>query len=611
MSGGDDPAHKAMLFFLEVLMNSNGPLTISQLAGRFGSRSFSTEMRNACGGNESGLKKFLQKYPSLFQLKGGVVSLFDGRQTNSPTPSSSGMSTPDSSKSSSSGIAISFATPQVHKANGNVGVVLRPLPDVTTEMAAVQYFQSKLWKKEDGWMPIRSLAGHLSQASIDIRNVVGPQLEFKSWLLRHPHIFHVQGDAVRLQDGIDALVTNPSGRPLSMSDISMLTSKIPQGQRKSPPGSLFGGMQRSRSFGEKMASLIMGEAQECTSLVASSQSSPFVNNKKLPIAGTNANEYKALVYLKDVLEKNGAMKLHSLTVYLSKAPESTQNAVGWTKMEMEDFLRKYSNIFSISAEEIVALNRDTKILPLATGNYPLPPSYNGRTLCGQGKIYHVAKLWGIIDLGKHEHVFFDRSIMKRPMEDLQKEFHVGEMLCFSAVLAPKTSRSKWRAVQVWKEHEQQPSLLSSSQLTTPSSEAAHLVEEEINRFLPDADDSTSEELLDGWIESPVIGVGPATPSSPPKSSISIADKINCNGEEPVSSCNAFVNVDERHVILLSGKTNGDGKFEISSKTQIRTSEELKLNGGSNIIDRGLKLIDVACQTISTGSIISTQFYHES
>ena len=65
----DDPAHKAMLYFLEILMNSNGALSISQLAGRFGSRSFSSEMRTACGGNEAGLKKFLLKYPSLFTVK--------------------------------------------------------------------------------------------------------------------------------------------------------------------------------------------------------------------------------------------------------------------------------------------------------------------------------------------------------------------------------------------------------------------------------------------------------------------------------------------------------------------------------------------------------------
>ncbi|ESO03538.1 hypothetical protein HELRODRAFT_80107, partial [Helobdella robusta] len=66
----DEPSHKAMLYFLEVLMNSSGHLTISQLAGRFGSNNFTPEMRTAAGGNESGLKSFLQKYPSLFTIKG-------------------------------------------------------------------------------------------------------------------------------------------------------------------------------------------------------------------------------------------------------------------------------------------------------------------------------------------------------------------------------------------------------------------------------------------------------------------------------------------------------------------------------------------------------------
>lgn len=69
----DDAGHKAMLYFLEILMNSPAPLTISQLAGRFGSRNFTSEMRQAAGGNETGLKKFLQKYPSLFTVNGNLV----------------------------------------------------------------------------------------------------------------------------------------------------------------------------------------------------------------------------------------------------------------------------------------------------------------------------------------------------------------------------------------------------------------------------------------------------------------------------------------------------------------------------------------------------------
>jgi len=170
-----------MLYFLEVLMNSNGPLTISQLAGRFGSRSFSAEMRASAGGNEEGLKKFLLKYPSLFTVRGNMVSLFDGK--------SSGDTDPDAQTSAPT---------------------VRRLPDVSAEMEAVQYFQSKLAKKEERWVHIKSLAGHLSQASLAIRDLVGPQLDFRKWLVKHPHIFEVQGELVSLRDGIAAVSTPAS-----------------------------------------------------------------------------------------------------------------------------------------------------------------------------------------------------------------------------------------------------------------------------------------------------------------------------------------------------------------------------------------------------------------
>lgn len=69
----DEAGQKAMLYFIEVLMNSNAPLSISQVAGRFGSKSFTPEMRAAAGGNEEGLKAFLAKYPSLFHIEGMCI----------------------------------------------------------------------------------------------------------------------------------------------------------------------------------------------------------------------------------------------------------------------------------------------------------------------------------------------------------------------------------------------------------------------------------------------------------------------------------------------------------------------------------------------------------
>ncbi len=155
---------------------------------------------------------------------------------------------------------------------------------------------------------------------------------------------------------------------------------------------------------------------------------------------------------------------------------------------------------------MVTLHKNAKMNVIITGSRPAtagaaasPPggatpagAAAVRTLSGRkGKIFHVAKLWGIIDLGKHEHVFFDKSIMKRPLEDLQKDFRVGETLNFNAVLAPKTSRAKWRAIHVWKEAEEQPSageteteFSRAENDESPLLSPAISIEEEINRFLP-------------------------------------------------------------------------------------------------------------------------------
>ena len=38
--------------------------------------------------------------------------------------------------------------------------------------------------------------------------MVGPQLQFRAWLLKHPHIFDVQGELVGLRDGISAMSTS-------------------------------------------------------------------------------------------------------------------------------------------------------------------------------------------------------------------------------------------------------------------------------------------------------------------------------------------------------------------------------------------------------------------
>jgi len=72
----DEPcvAHQAILFMLDVLMRNNkSNLTLAELYDSFGDKSFTPQMLRAVGGNEQGLKQFLQRYPSLFSVIGDYL----------------------------------------------------------------------------------------------------------------------------------------------------------------------------------------------------------------------------------------------------------------------------------------------------------------------------------------------------------------------------------------------------------------------------------------------------------------------------------------------------------------------------------------------------------
>eukprot|EP00918_Siedleckia_nematoides_P077370 GHVU01169191.1.p1 GENE.GHVU01169191.1~~GHVU01169191.1.p1 ORF type:complete len:632 (+),score=60.51 GHVU01169191.1:168-2063(+) len=630
----EEPGHKAMLYFLEVLMNSNGPLTISQLAGRFGSRNFSPEMRAASGGNEAGLKKFLLKYPSLFTVTGNMVSLFDGASTkDEPTDES--------------------------------GSIVRSLPDVSQEMGAVQYFQAKLSLKEERWIPIKSLAGHLSQAVLEVRTVVGPQLEFRKFLLKHPHIFEVQGELVGLRDGIAAVATptlhrrsmeippsaaivtpNLNRRSLDLNgdywgfshesnianQVKMIPPKTPPPTRRAPPKSP-GPLRRSNSFSERRAlssfqhntpqqiphtsfsfaapppvgpvRTMVENVPLSPTLTVPPTTTPIAKRRGAPVTMT-ANEYKAVMFLKDIIEKRGGIRLHNITGHFSQAPEGVRNTIGWTKMELEEFLKKNANVFAVSEDELVTVNKNAKMNVIITGSRP--QGQMTRTLTGRkGKVFHVAKLWGIIDLGKHEHVFFDKSILRKPVDDLQKDFGVGEILSFHAVLAAKTSRAKWRATHVWKEFEQP---MIDTGLCSPDSQSALSpsisIEEEINRFLPR--ESTETFGLDACEK-----FSDAAPSRA--------------GVVPVwSRSNSFSSGQKLTVMSESYHMNSASLGEyMSEEDEVKEREKkvqfaLYQNGeikvpvteSSSAMGSSLKprFMDMGCQTIATGDIIATQLYEE-
>lgn len=586
----DDAGHKAMLYFLEILMNSATPYTISQLAGRFGSRNFTPDMRQCAGGNEAGLKKFLQKYPSLFAVNGNLVSLNDG--SNDLGKSNFRESSPASSN------------PQ----------------EVSTETEAVQYFRSKMLKKGEQWMATASLAGHLSQAPPDIRECVGPQNEFKQWILRHPLIFEIKGDMVGLKDNITYSAVNPNAEPF-LED-SALTSRFNQERDQLL-------LQSTPKLKKRPKSLDMLEPRS----PLMSPRSPAIKSVITPGSAKSgptemtANQYKAVMFIKGIIEKKGDMKLSSLTGHFSQAPESLRNTIGWTKQDLEKFLLSHANIFVVAEDETVSVIKNARLNVFITGSRPQTspkPTVTGR----KGRIYHVAKLWGIIDLGRHEHVFIDRSIFGKHIDDLNKLLHVGEMCCFDAIPAPKGSRARWRAIKVWKEHESIEDLIEkvATQLQLPMDGIPFKeppspltnIDEEMRQIIPELNDSTiaSTPVSVGGVNYAFGDAAPSGAGIVPVWNFKHAElaglrdvdelDLSDEGESPSLSM-----VAERYYMNRSvlGDSPRDGEDESTTKENSGTlNGEIGKEGKSENTQK--KTSEAGCQTIVTGEVLATQLFHE-
>lgn len=160
-----------LLFFFERLMDKGGPRTLHDLSCQFGAKGFTKEMRQIAGGSQSGLKKFLAQYPSLFIVDGDYVCVntFSAHLNND--------------EDSNSFIRV------------NVGK-----RDYVQE--AVEYFSSKLRQYGVGTeVPIKSLLGHRSQASPEVRHISGQHIrEFRDFLCKYPEAFIVSEDTVILKE---------------------------------------------------------------------------------------------------------------------------------------------------------------------------------------------------------------------------------------------------------------------------------------------------------------------------------------------------------------------------------------------------------------------------
>lgn len=150
-----------LLFFVERLLDKGEPRTLHDLSCQFGAKGFTKEMRQIAGGSQSGLKKFLAQYPALFNIDGDYVDI---------------------------------NTFQKH----HCGAGASSNNDYIEE--AKEYFASKMIQYGEGTeVPIKSLLGHRSQASPQVRHISGQRIkEFKDFLLKHPDTFHIVEDNVVL-----------------------------------------------------------------------------------------------------------------------------------------------------------------------------------------------------------------------------------------------------------------------------------------------------------------------------------------------------------------------------------------------------------------------------
>lgn len=158
-----------LLFFLERLLDKGGPRTLHDLSCQFGAKGFTKEMRQIAGGSQSGLRKFLTQYPSLFSIDGDYVYVN------------------------------AFAAPADTQQDSGLKYV-GGKRDYAQE--AVEYFSNKLMQYGPGTeVPIKSLLGHRSQASPEVRHISGQHVkEFRDFLLRYPESFVVGEETVVLKE---------------------------------------------------------------------------------------------------------------------------------------------------------------------------------------------------------------------------------------------------------------------------------------------------------------------------------------------------------------------------------------------------------------------------
>ncbi|VEL24640.1 unnamed protein product [Protopolystoma xenopodis] len=400
------------LYILETLIQSNGSMPVNSLWSCISARfQKNAEFISVIGNTISDFEEFLLKQTSLFRIANHIVSLLDSTRVclgdNVPIVERRRSAYSKEALSSHSGSSS-------HSGNG--------CSDFESDTAAVKFFQAHLLKRQEKWVPIKSLAGHLSQASAKVRTAVGPQSDFIHFLNRHPLVFEVQGELASLRDDF----RNACFMASSSNAILCLNSKR---KRKERPQSMriSNLVIKKNSFSVPTVSdylNVQAPLSHKPNYIVPSSVANFTSTSYGNTVALSGSEYKSVMWLRQMVVKHSPKaKVSSIMQELINAAESIRNTIGLTQIELVEFLYKHGSIFTFNESSgCVDLCSTRNINLLIMGSRP--HNENSFSLIRQrGCVFCVTKLWGIIDLGFHEHVFFDRSLFKH-VTDLTKHFKI-------------------------------------------------------------------------------------------------------------------------------------------------------------------------------------------
>ena len=414
-----DQSHSTALFLLEVLLNHQGPIHISALY-----LSFQASLNNAQGyinpccvtmsmGNVSLAEfvKFLQSYPSLFIIIGNYVyptSQLDFENGSNTVQQNLPYIDPTFP-------CVIQSNPEILPATPVVPAFIDPILRRNT----VAFLQNYLMTcGSHRYIPLQRLMGCLSYVSPIVRAALPNLKALAIFLRQYPEIFH-------LKDGTVGLAKpRRSFRQVFQSDPNDTNfAATEDGLPKSPRVE-----------------------------VVVSNSPDFTKSKRFTLPAT---DFSVILVLRRILRQAGEKGLHVAVVIkqLIEFPYNVQKLIGLTRFELHSFVEIYKEFFDVLPLKpyVTSQNDDEKQVDSKVGckiptsfclrissdalhmrsrllDLPSTQCANGRDASKLeqhvGRVFRVAKSWGIIDLGDHVHVFFDKSIF-RNVSDLQKVFQVG------------------------------------------------------------------------------------------------------------------------------------------------------------------------------------------